>query len=87
MGYIRYPLKLLYKSNIPSLDPRQSYDIPMMLLVKISARGMKDEDTRVCITTSGGVGQSLEISKRGVIVDGVMIVEIPGEGDKEDEGI
>ena len=45
----------------------------------------QEEDVGVCITSGGGVGQSLEISKARGIVDGV--VEILGEGDKEDGGI
>ena len=42
--------------------------------VNRSFRGMQDEDTRVCITCSGGVGKALEISKGGSIVDGAMVL-------------
>ena len=51
----------------------------------ISMRGRQDEDARLCIIGVVGVGQTLDVSKARGIVEGVM--EIPGEGDKEDGGI
>ena len=50
-----------------------------------SVKGRKEQDARVCVTSDGGVRQSSEVSKARGIVDGV--VEIPGEGDKEEGGI
>ena len=48
-------------------------------------KGRQEEDRGVCIISDGGVKQSLEVSKVGGRVDGV--VEIPGEGNKEEGGI
>ena len=50
-----------------------------------SVKGRQEEDGGVCITSDGGVRQSSEVSKVGGRVDSV--VEIPGEGDKEEGGI
>ena len=48
-------------------------------------KGRQEEDGGVCITSDGGVRQSLEVTKVGGTIDSV--VEIPGEGDKEEGGI
>ena len=53
--------------------------------VERSVKGRLEEDGGVCITIDGRVRQSLEVSKVGGRVDNV--VEIPGEGDKEEGGI
>ena len=45
-----------------------------------SMKGRQEKYARVCMTSNGGVGQSLEVSKAGAIVDDVMIVEVPREG-------
>ena len=50
-----------------------------------SVKGRQEEDGGVCITNDDKVKQSSEVSKVGGRVDGV--VEIPGEGDKEEGGI
>ena len=50
-----------------------------------SVKGRHEEDGGACITSDGGVKKSSEVSKVGGRVDGV--VEIPGEGDKEEGGI
>ena len=50
-----------------------------------SVKGRQEEDGGVGITSDDGVRQSLEVSKVRGRVDGV--VEIPGEGDKEEGGI
>ena len=48
-------------------------------------KGRQEEYGGVGIISDGGVGQSSEVSKVRGRVNGV--VEIPGEGDKEEEGI
>ena len=50
-----------------------------------SVKGKQEEDGGVCVTSDGGVRQSSEVSKVRGRVDGV--VEIPGEGNKEEGGI
>ena len=50
-----------------------------------SVKGRQEEDGGVGITSDGGVRQSSKVSKVRGRVDGV--VEIPGEGDKEEGGI
>ena len=50
-----------------------------------SVKGIQEEDEGVGITSDGRVRQSSKVSKVRGIVDGV--VEIPGEGNKEDGGI
>ena len=42
-------------------------------------RGMHNKDLRISITSGdGGIRKSSFMSKRGIIVEGAMIVEIPG---------
>ena len=48
-------------------------------------KSRQEEDGGVCIPSDGGVRQSSEVSKVEGRVEGV--VEIPGEGDKEEGGI
>ena len=50
-----------------------------------SVKGRQEEDGEVCITSDGRVRLSSEVGKVGGTVDGV--VEIPGEGNKEEGGI
>ena len=48
---------------------------------------MNNEDSRICITSSGGVKKNSDMNKGDGVVEGIMIVEIPREDDEEDEGI
>ena len=68
-------------------DNRVEYDNKKVITRRVngSLRGMNNEDSRICITSSGGVKQNSDMNKGDGVVEGIMIVDIPREDNEEDE--